>query len=101
MKKLNFVMMIMLALTIAMPTTFSFAASKQSVNQTQIKHEKINVNAATIDSLVSIPGIGPKTAESILAYRKQNGKFSAIEELLEVKGIGKKSLKKIRPYLTI
>ncbi len=101
MNKRNVVIMILLALALAMPSTFSFAASKQPVKQTQVKHEKINVNVATIDTLVTVPGIGPKTAESILAYRNQNGKFSAIEDLLEVKGIGKKSLKKIRPYLTI
>ncbi len=101
MKKINVVMIILLALAIAMPATFSVAATKQPAKQTQIQQEKINVNTATADSLSTVPGIGPKKADRILDYRNKNGKFSSIEGLLEVKGIGEKSLKKMRPYLTI
>ncbi len=101
MKKRNVVMMILLTLAIAMPATLSFAAPKQNTNQAVAQLEKINVNTASADSLTTVPGIGPKTAERILTYRQQHGKFSAINDLLEVKGIGEKSLKKIGRYLTI
>jgi competence protein ComEA len=63
--------------------------------------QKININTATLENLVSIPGIGPKTAESILQYRTKVGKFKAVEDLLEVKGIGEKTLEKIKPLLTL
>jgi competence ComEA-like helix-hairpin-helix protein len=61
----------------------------------------VNVNTATTEQLVALPGIGPATAEKILEYRKENGPFESPEDLLEVSGIGPKKLAKIRPYLRL
>ena len=61
--------------------------------------QKININTATMEDLMTIPGIGPKTSENIVQYRSQIGQFRAIEDLLNVKGIGPKTLEKIRPFL--
>jgi len=61
---------------------------------------RVNVNTASFEELVSVPGIGPKTAEAIIR-RRENKKFSRIEELLEVKGIGKKKLEEIRKYVDV
>lgn len=61
--------------------------------------QEVNINTADSKQLVALPGIGPKTAEAIVAYRQDNGKFKNIEELTKVKGIGDKTLEKIRPYL--
>jgi comEA protein len=63
--------------------------------------QKVNINTATLENLVAIPGIGPKTAENILQYRTQVGKFKKVEDLLNVKGIGEKTLEKIKPLLTL
>ncbi len=102
MKKLNLVMVILLALSIAMPATLSFSATKKSAaNQSVVQLEKININSASETALMAVPGIGPKTAQRILTHRQQHGKFKVIDDLLAVKGIGEKSLKKMRPYLTI
>jgi competence protein ComEA len=60
---------------------------------------KININTADVAELTQIPGIGPKTAEAIVAFRKDNGQFKTLEDLVEVKGIGPKKLEKIRPFL--
>ena len=49
--------------------------------------------------LTQIPGIGPVTADSILEYRKANGKFKSAKDLMNVKGIGEKTLKKMEPFL--
>jgi len=61
----------------------------------------INLNMASKEELQTLPGIGPKVAERILAYREQHGPFKSVEELLEVKGIGPKKLEKIRSLVTI
>jgi competence protein ComEA len=61
----------------------------------------VNINSADKDQLVALPGVGPKTAEAIVAYRKENGNFKSIEELTKVKGVGDKTLEKIRPYLQV
>ena len=61
--------------------------------------KNIDINSANKDTLMQIPGIGPKTADSILKYRKANGKFKSVNDLTNVKGIGDKSLKKMKPFL--
>jgi competence protein ComEA len=61
--------------------------------------DKININSATIGELQSVKGIGPKTAEAIVAYRSEYGSFKSVDELENVKGIGEKSLKKFEGNL--
>jgi len=62
--------------------------------------QKININTATVEELQTLPNIGPKTAKSIVKYRKKHP-FKSVEELVEVKGIGEKRLKKLKPYVTV
>ncbi|MEN6375997.1 MAG: helix-hairpin-helix domain-containing protein [Smithella sp.] len=61
----------------------------------------IDLNLATKDDLLIIPGIGEKTAEKILALRNKKGHFKNIEELMEIKGIKEKKLAKFKKYLSL
>jgi len=61
----------------------------------------VNLNTATKDELVALPGIGPAKAQAILDYRSKNGAFKSIEELKDVKGIGAKRYEKIKGDLTV
>lgn len=61
----------------------------------------VNLNTASADDLDSIPGVGPVTAESIVAWRQHNGSFHTIDELLEVDGIGPGKFAKIKPHVTV
>ena len=61
----------------------------------------VNLNSATQAELEELPGVGPVTAQSILAFRSENGAFTAVDELLEVSGIGDATLAKIAPYVTL
>jgi len=61
----------------------------------------LNLNAATVDQLVTLPGIGPKTAERIVEYRTKSGGFKRIEDLMNVKGIGEKSFLKLKPLVMV
>ncbi|MGB9596964.1 MAG: ComEA family DNA-binding protein [Candidatus Poribacteria bacterium] len=61
---------------------------------------KININTATIDELVQLPGIGKVKAKNIVEYRNKNGNFTEIDELLNVNGIGEKTLDKIKDFIT-
>ncbi|WP_051215318.1 helix-hairpin-helix domain-containing protein [Granulicoccus phenolivorans] len=63
--------------------------------------QKLNLNNATQAQLESLPGIGPKTAEKILAWRKEHGRFTRIEELQEVPGIGAKTFAELAPHVTV
>lgn len=61
----------------------------------------VSLNSASRAELETLPGIGPKTAEAIMAYRSERGAFSSIEELINVKGIGPKKMEKMRPFLRL
>ena len=56
--------------------------------------EKVNINTATLDELMTLDGIGEKYAQRILEFRDKNGPFQKPEDLLLVKGIGQKLFEK-------
>ena len=60
----------------------------------------LNINTATEQELRSLPGIGEKLAERIIAYREENGAFSSIEEIMSVEGIGAKTYEELKSYIT-
>lgn len=62
---------------------------------------KVNINLASLEELILLPGIGKKTAEKIIEYRESHGKYSAPSDLLNVSGIGEKKLEKIKSLLII
>ncbi|NUQ39451.1 MAG: helix-hairpin-helix domain-containing protein [Caldilineales bacterium] len=57
----------------------------------------LDLNHATAAELETLPGIGPKTAEAIIAGRP----YGSVEDLLRVKGIGEKTLEKLRPFIKV
>ena len=61
----------------------------------------ININTATVEQLVSLPGIGPILAQRIVDYRQANGAFQRAGDLLEVAGIGPTSFERIRQLITV
>lgn len=63
--------------------------------------KSINLNKATKQELMNLPGIGEKTAESIIALRDKLNGFKNPEDLLKVKGIGSKKLDNIKKYIYI
>lgn len=61
----------------------------------------LNINRASIDDLLQIPGLNFRIAQEIVLYRKQVKPFESIDELTNVKGLGNVTLNEIRPYITI
>lgn len=62
---------------------------------------KIDINTATSDELQTLKGIGPATAEKILAYRSDVGYFKSIEEIKNVDGIGEKTYENLKNDITV
>lgn len=82
-----------------------FDFNKQSFNNVYTKQlpaeKSINLNKATKQELMSLPGIGEATAKNIIDLREKIGRFRKPEDLLKVKGIGSKKLDKIINYIFI
>ncbi len=48
----------------------------------------VSLSSATAEQLDALPGVGPVTAEKIVAYRQQHGAFRSVDELDAISGIG-------------
>ena len=50
--------------------------------------DPVDLNAASVESLDALPGVGPARARAIIRYRETNGPFRAVQELARVPGFG-------------
>lgn len=64
-------------------------------------YSAVNVNRANSAQLQTLNGIGPTKADAILKYRKAHGQFRSVDELVNVKGIGPKTLEHMRSQVTV
>lgn len=56
----------------------------------------ISLNTATAEQLDQLDGVGPATAEKILAWRKEHGGFRSVEDLKQISGIGPKRFEALK-----
>ena len=61
----------------------------------------LNLNTATPEQLDELDGIGPATAEQIVAYREAHGGFGSVDELDQVPGIGETRLASLREQVRV
>ncbi|MFI8940769.1 helix-hairpin-helix domain-containing protein [Streptomyces syringium] len=59
----------------------------------------ISLNAATVDQLDTLPGVGPVLAQHIIDYRTRHGGFRSVDELRQVNGIGNRRFTDLRPLV--
>lgn len=59
----------------------------------------LDVNAASYEELLSVPGVTPRLARAILAERASGGPFARTEDLRRVRGIGPKTLERLQGRL--
>ena len=64
-------------------------------------NNKVNINKATLEQLLTISGIGESKAKSIIEYRTQNGEFKQLEDIMNLSGIGESLYEKIKNNITI
>ena len=61
----------------------------------------VNINTATQQELMTLPGIGESRAADIIAYREEKGSFKATEEIRNVSGIGEGIYNKLKDKITV
>ena len=62
---------------------------------------KVNINTADVAQLDELPGVGPATAEKIVADREQNGPFATVEDIKRVSGIGDKKYEELADLICV
>lgn len=61
----------------------------------------LDLNTATLEQLDALPGVGPATAQAIIAERERRGGFRSVDDLLDVRGIGPAKLEAIRELVAV
>lgn len=59
----------------------------------------VSLNSATAEQLDALPGVGPVTAQKIVAYRQEHGPFTSVDGLDAIPGIGPARLADLRPLV--
>jgi len=71
---------------------------KDEVTSNSWQENKIDLLAASVEELITLPGIGPAKAQAIVNYRQEKG-FREIEDIMNVSGIGEKTFSNIKNYI--
>jgi competence ComEA-like helix-hairpin-helix protein len=77
------------------------AETKVGVATPEHREPRLDLNAATVDELRQLPGVGLVLAARILETRHRHGGFSGLDDLRRVKGLGHAKLERLRPVVTL
>ena len=61
----------------------------------------VNLNTATREQLMTLPGIGEAKADAIIRYRTETGLFASTEDVMNISGIKNSVYEKIRDRVTV
>lgn len=73
----------------------------QMAEGSDAQEQKVNLNTADREVLMTLPGIGEVKADAIIQYREAHGAFSSIEEIQNITGIKNAVFSKIKDRITV
>lgn len=71
------------------------------VLDSDLRWDLLNINSATEEQLMTLPGINRITAENIVEYRQRIGGFKKVEDLALVSGVGASKLEQFRTEISV
>ena len=74
---------------------------EELANATISGNGKVNINRASKEELMTLPGVGASRAESIIQYREEQGTFKSIEDIMHISGIKEALFEKIKELITV
>ncbi len=83
------------------PYEEELSANYSPVNKMEEDSDKVNINTATAEELMTLPGIGESKADSIIEYRETHGGFQCIEEITNIPGIKDGIYNNIKDYIVV
>jgi competence protein ComEA len=84
------------------PSTIQPIENKQVLSEMPaVLKGPVNLNRASAGDLVSVPGIGPRTAQKIVRERSKRGHFDSVDDLVRIRGLGPKTVLKLKPFLSV
>lgn len=79
----------------------AFGPASDDADAADTSEDKVNINTAGKEELMTLPGIGEAKAEAILRYRQEHGSFGAIEEICQISGIKEAVFSNIKDRITV
>lgn len=76
-------------------------ASSADIQPSSIEDGRVNLNTASKEELMTLPGVGEAKAEAIIAYREMVSPFQTIEDVMKVSGIKDGLFQKIKTKITV
>lgn len=61
----------------------------------------VNLNTASVEQLMTLPGIGQSKADSIISWREKNGGFGSVEDIMKIEGIKEGVFSKIKDHIKV
>jgi competence protein ComEA len=88
-------------LTHLLHRSFSTTTPAPLADASPVAPTRIDLNQASSDDLLLLPGIGPTLAERVIEHRQRHGPFRHVDELRAVGGIGPTTLQRLRPLVYV
>lgn len=85
----------------AAPAVEPVSGDRQPANLALDQEGPVNLNTASAEQLMMLPGIGEVKAAAIIAYREAHDGFKTIEEIMEVSGFGEATFERLKDSITV
>ena len=83
------------------PRVSEIEQGSEAAEMESAEDNRVNINTATKEELMTLPGIGESKAESVIQYREEHGEFTDAEELTDIPGIKSGVYEKIKELVRI